>query len=106
MKTKFAIALLGLLAWLPAAAFRTDTVAVPTTNIPAPAKATVITPDKAADGTKCPTVYILNGFGGDYRSWTSITDKNLGRLADLYGMILVMPDGMNSWYWDSPQNLK
>ena len=28
--------------------------------------------------------------------------KGFGKLADLYNMIIVCPDGNNSWYWNSP----
>ena len=80
----------------------TDTIVVPSANIPVAAKVTVITPDAAADDTaRFPAVYMLNGYGGDNTSWTKIR-PDLGALADRYGMIFVLPSGLDSWYWDSP----
>lgn len=54
--------------------------------------------DKAADAY--PVVYMLHGHGGNYKSWSSIT--NIDSLATAYRVIIVCPDGRNSWYWDSP----
>lgn len=89
-------------AVLPLSAFcaKVDTVAVATTHLAPPGKAVVITPDKALDGTKVPSVYILHGFGGKYSDWIK-KRPDLPQLADQYGMVLVMPDGRDSWYWDS-----
>jgi S-formylglutathione hydrolase FrmB len=43
----------------------------------------------------------LHGSGGDYTDWTS--NSQIGKLADRYHVILVMPDGGHeSWYIDSP----
>lgn len=47
-----------------------------------------------------PVLYLLNGHGGDHRSWPGII--NTDSLASLYRMIIVCPQGRNSWYWDSP----
>lgn len=85
-------------------AAKVDTVAIATSNIVSPAKAVVITPDAKADGRTFPTVYILHGYGGDYADWTNLIRKDLPSLADKYGFIMVMPDGRDSWYWDSTQN--
>lgn len=66
-------------------------------------KASVVLPDNY-DGTKeYPTVYVLHGFGGNYKVWLS-SAPSFKALADTYQMILVCPDGQNSWYWDSPIN--
>lgn len=51
-------------------------------------------------GRRMPVLYLLHGFGGSYTTWQNITD--LRPLADARGMIVVCPDGANSWYWDSP----
>ncbi len=89
---------------LSAMAFHTDTIQIRTKYLPKPDSVIVILPN-AAKGRPCPTVYLLNGYSGNHKSWTQIR-PNLGRYADLYGMILVMPDGQDSWYWDSPINPK
>jgi S-formylglutathione hydrolase FrmB len=50
---------------------------------------------------RCPVLYLLHGYSGNARDW--ITKKqNLPQLADKYGLIIICPDGKNSWYWDSP----
>lgn len=103
---KIAIALLALCACSAASAFTTDTITVATHLLAQPGKATVITPDNGGDASRrFPTVYLLNGYGGDHRSWLS-TQPRLGELADKYGMVFVLPDGRNTWYWDSPVNDK
>ena len=47
-----------------------------------------------------PVIYLLNGYGGGYRTWPS--QKDLDAIASDMGIIFVCPDGQNSWYWDSP----
>lgn len=95
------LALAFILTIIPCVrAARVDTVSVATSFLATPGKAVVVTPDGAADGTKFPTVYILHGFGGKYSDWIK-KRTDLPDLADMYGMVLVMPDGRNSWYWNS-----
>ena len=53
--------------------------------------------------TEYPVVYLLHGYGDNHQSWLTIQPE-LPELASRYGMILVCPDGSNSWYWDSPVN--
>ena len=85
-------------------AFVTDTLTfVVPEYLPEAMKVTVITPETERPAKGFPTVYLLNGYGGDYRSWGTIR-PDLGDLADKYGVVMVMPSGMNSWYWDSPTN--
>lgn len=47
-----------------------------------------------------PVVYLLNGHGGNNNSWGTVA--NLDSLATAHNFIIVCPDGMNSWYFDSP----
>ena len=93
-------ALLFALSTLAVSAAKVDTVSVATSNLATPGKVVVVTPDKAVDGSKFPTVYILHGFGGSYDNWIK-KRPDLPELADRYGMVMVMPDGRDSWYWDS-----
>ena len=102
MKTRIVMLAVALLSILPSWAFRADTLEISSRYIASPAKATVLIPDSKTPGAKFPTVYVLHGYGGDYKSWSQITVPNMGELADQYGMIFVMPDGRDSWYWDSP----
>jgi S-formylglutathione hydrolase FrmB len=95
------ITCISALATASASAFTVDTITIADKLIPEPMKITVYTPDGAQKGVT-PSVYLLNGYGGDYRSW-SIIRPDLGELADQYGMLFVLPSGMNSWYWDAPK---
>ena len=69
--------------------------------------ATVILPKTyGKTNKKYPVVYLLHGWTGDNKNFTYY-DKEIGKLADLYDMILVMPDGnFNKWYFDSTVNPK
>jgi len=51
-----------------------------------------------------PVVYLLHGAFGDYSDWSEKAD--LERLANIYGVIIVCPDGQDSWYFDSPVDPK
>lgn len=64
-----------------------------------------VCPDKAAEGVRCPVIYLLHGHGGNARTWIGIK-PDLPQIADREGIIFVCPDGANSWYWDSPVNEK
>lgn len=85
-----------------------DTVVIATSNLATPMKVTVIQPKQALEkdnDRRYPTVYLLNGFSGDYRTWPKMVGT-LDSLANQYGMIFVCPDGRDSWYWDSPVDPK
>ncbi len=104
MKTKFfsIICALGLSLNLNAAT--TEVITVETKNLATPGEVTVIVPDAAEDPTiDFPTLYLLNGYSGDHTSWTTVR-PDLEKYADLYGMIIVMPNGRDSWYWNWPND--
>ena len=69
--------------------------------------ATVILPKSyGKTNKKYPVVYMLHGWTGDNKNFTYY-DKEIGKLADLYDLILVMADGnFNKWYFDSTVNPK
>ena len=50
-----------------------------------------------------PVVYLLHGHNMKYHEWLRV-QRELPQLATRHGVILVCPDGANSWYWDSPIN--
>ena len=68
---------------------------------------TIITPASYPHNTgkKYPVVYLLHGYGGNYTTWTSKIKPELDQLASSLDLILVCPDGANSWYWESPVQL-
>jgi S-formylglutathione hydrolase FrmB len=64
--------------------------------------AMILTPsdyDKAKDSL--PVVYLLHGYSGKYNDWTE-NAPNLLALVEKQRIIVVCPDGQNSWYFDSP----
>jgi S-formylglutathione hydrolase FrmB len=101
---RFFVYLIVLLGAAAAQAARVDTLSVPATYIDSPMRVAVVLPDAAAadSSARFPVVYILHGHSGDYRTWLNITCPDLPALADRYGMVFVLPDGRNSWYWDAP----
>ncbi len=78
-----------------------DTVETMSNAMKKTIKAVIIKPDNYDKGKEYPTVYLLHGAGGNYANWIKIA-PNLPTLADQYNLIIVCPDGRNSWYFDSP----
>lgn len=54
-------------------------------------------------GKEYPVLFLLHGYGGNYKTWLGIKPE-LPKIATEKEMIIVCPDGKNSWYWDSPVN--
>lgn len=79
-----------------------DTVAVMSHVMDRAIKNTVIVPRAYyADTTRrWPVVYLLHGADGCYSDWPR--KANLDSLANRYEVIIVCPDGQDSWYFDSP----
>ena len=72
-----------------------------TKNLPKPDTTWVFTPKNYKKIAKLPTIFLLHGYGGNYKQWHNIMDAQ--KYADDYGFIIVCPDGMfNSWYFNSP----
>jgi len=68
-------------------------------------KAVVVKPETSGSDTELPVLYLLHGAGGNYADWVNKTPNKdvVKKLADLYRMIVVLPDGgVTSWYLDSP----
>lgn len=93
----FAVSLL----WVSAA--RVDTVTVATKNLKTPMTVLVTVPDNIPAGKRIPTVYLLHGYSGNQNDWLGRCPR-IKDMADRYGMLIVTPDGRNSWYLDSPAN--
>ncbi len=70
-------------------------------NIPV----TVVLPDDYNENNKYSTIYALHGWSGSNRNY--VEKVSIGKLADMYGVIYVCPDGgYDSWYVDSEINKK
>lgn len=85
-----------------------DTVSVHSSKMNIEVKNVIILPDGYDDKLEkeYPVVYLLHGHGGNYSSWLKVIKPTLPQLATRLGLIIVCPDGKNSWYWDSPINPK
>src|SRR5436853_2232863 len=53
---------------------------------------------RASATTRYPVLYLLHGWGGHYTDW--LTRTNVADYASQYRMIIVMPEGNDSWYVD------
>jgi S-formylglutathione hydrolase FrmB len=76
-----------------------DTLWVKSPSMKKDVQVLVISPSVKAVGA--PVVYLLHGYSGNAFSWLH-TKPELSSIADAKGLIIVCPDGANSWYWDSP----
>ncbi len=82
---------------------QTDTVKVMSKKMKRGIKNVVVVPQQyhaGAQSEKYPVLYLLHGAWGSYRDWPA--KAALEQIASQYGMIIVCPDGQDSWYFDSP----
>lgn len=88
---------------------QTDTITIPSDKLAYPMKVVVVVPQEAVDnpdsGKRYPTLYLLHGYSGDYSNWVKL-GGNIDSLATVNEMIVVCPDGRDSWYWDSKSDPK
>jgi len=54
---------------------------------------------RASSTTRYPVLYLLHGLGGHYTDW--VTRTNVADYAAQYRLIVVTPEGNDSWYVDS-----
>ena len=80
-----------------------DTIEVLSRSMNIKIKNVIILPADYENKTNFPVLYLLHGYGGNHKSWIQIK-TDLPALSTQYGMIIVCPDGKNTWYWDSPVN--
>ena len=78
-----------------------DTVSIYSNAMHKNIKAVVIKPYNYKTGKDFAVVYLLHGAYGNYQNWIRKVPA-LQTYVDLYKIIIVCPDGLNSWYFDSP----
>jgi len=79
-----------------------DTVIVHSNKMQKDIPVVVVIPDSDQKLVKYPSLYLLHGYGGSYKDWSSHMD--LRPLAEKYQCIIICPDGSKaSWYLDSPE---
>lgn len=83
-----------------------DTIAVTSHKMGRDIKNVVVKPLAYFDDdtTRFPVVYLLHGADGCYSDWSK--KANLDSLATSHHVIIVCPDGQDSWYFDSPLDPK
>ena len=82
---------------------QTDTVKVMSAKMGRNIKNVVVVPEQYLMGDqdrRYPVLYLLHGADGCYSDWSK--KANLEELATKHGIIIVCPDGQDSWYFDSP----
>jgi S-formylglutathione hydrolase FrmB len=104
MKKFLSLLLIGICC-ADISAKQADTIEVFSPSMNVSIKNVVILPAGYESLTNVPVLYLLHGYGGNYKSWLQVKPE-LPDLATQYGIIIVCPDGKNSWYWDSPVNPK
>ena len=81
-----------------------DTVEIMSQKMGRKIKTVVIVPEQYSDPDlqeeQYPVLYLLHGAYGCYSDWPTRT--NLDDMASDYSVIIVCPDGQDSWYFDSP----
>lgn len=82
-----------------------DTIEVFSPSMNVHVKNVVVLPADYERHTNVPVLYLLHGYGGNHKDWLRMK-PDLPELSTRYRMIVVCPDGKNSWYWDSPVNPK
>lgn len=96
-----AVAVMLLAGTARGLACRVDTLSVWSAVMQRGIGVSVIVPDNAVDGRQVPAVYLLPGYGDNHlRGYLGLT--NVRTLADCLGVLVVVPDPKNSWYFDSP----
>lgn len=101
MKRIISAAIAMLIISSTASAFKEKDIMVRSEAMNKDIPVTVITPDTYKKGKDFPVIYLLHGHSGDHKTWAG--EGIVGRLADQYNIIMVLPDGgFNSWYFDSP----
>lgn len=70
-------------------------IALPSRLLSRDVNVRVVAPASVPDGVSLPVVYVLHGAGEDFRTWTDNTP--IAELAT-HGVILVMPDGLGTYY--------
>lgn len=86
----------------PVAEAKVEEVSINSASMRKDIKNVVILPEGYdSTGAPYPVVYLLHGYGGDEKAWLTCTPK-LPEYASQMRMIIVCPDGKNSWYFDSP----
>lgn len=95
-----------LLGGISANAARVDTLQVRSNKMGRSIPVLVVVPEELHPFQQIPTVYMLHGHSGCETSWLKDVQPKLKEWAERDQILIVCPDGENSWYWDSPLDAK
>ena len=95
--------------YVPVNSSVTDTIKVRSGKMNRDIPCVIISPDKGDENSRFPVLYLLHGYSSQgyndsHKAWIDKIKPDLPALADKYRIMIVCPNGENSWYWDSPKN--
>lgn len=96
---------ISIISFLSVSAQTVDTILVYSNRMEIDVKNVIILPEDYTTEKNYSVLYLLHGYGGNHTSWLYIK-PDLPKIANKLNLIIVCPDGKNSWYWDSPINPK
>lgn len=83
---------------------KVDTVSIYSASMNKMIKTVIVKPGAYKKKRKrYPVVYLLHGYAGAYHNWITKV-PSIKHYASLFNIIIVCPDGENSWYINSPVN--
>lgn len=87
---------------LKAGAASADTITIRSKALNTTTKCVVIVPDSYRKNTseRYPAIYLLHGYSGNYANWITKVPE-IKEYADKYQVMIICPDGKNSWYLNS-----
>lgn len=98
---RFFATIIAIIAFsLPSLASRLETIEVKSESMNKNVNVSVVLPDSYG-ARRLPVVYLLHGYG-DNNLIGYLNRTNVRQLADQQNLIVVIPDGGTSWYFDSP----
>lgn len=109
MLLRYSLLLICFWICIPIHSSVVDTVKVRSLKMNRDVSCVVICPDKKKRDLCFPVLYLLHGYSSQgyqdsHKVWIDKIKTNLPILADRYGIMIVCPNGENSWYWDSPED--
>lgn len=82
-------------------AAKVDTLNIFSQSMQKDIKCTIVLPENYGNQFFYSVVYLLHGYSGNYSSWLTIA-PHIKKWVDENEVLVVCPDGGNSWYFNSP----
>lgn len=80
-----------LLCAIQGFAYQIQEIKVWSKSMKKPIPVNIITPQSYSTNHTYPTIYLLHGHGDNHKGWSR--GEVVGKLADIYNLVVVMPDG-------------